>query len=251
MLKGISFFVPADQCVALVGANGVGKSTLVKLIARLYDPTEGEILWDGVDIRKFAVNAYRGRLSAVFQDFVQYPLPVWENIGLGDVNRIEQREVIRAAAQRANIAARIEQLPHEYDTQLSRWLNSGEQGTDLSGGEWQRVAIARSFMRQDGLRLLDEPTAALDAETEQNIVRLFEALKVGCTTLLISHRFSTVRLADSIVVMEAGKIVERGTHRELMTRAGTYHRMYTAQANLFESGLDGAVLARKIGVTAT
>jgi ATP-binding cassette subfamily B protein len=239
VLKGVSFFVPAGECVALVGANGAGKSTLVKLIARLYDPTEGEILWDGVDIRTFAVSAYRRQLSAVFQDFVQYPLSVWENIGLGDVNQIEQREVIRAAAFRAEIAARIEQLPFGYDTQLSRWLNHGEQGTDLSGGEWQRVAIARSFMRREGLRLLDEPTSALDSETERNIVRLFEALKEGCTTLLISHRFSTVRLADGIVVMEEGQIVERGTHRELMTQASVYHRMYTAQANLFEGSLDG------------
>lgn len=237
VLQGVSFFVPAGQCLALVGANGAGKSTLVKLIARLYDPTQGEILWDGVDIRSFQVSSYRRWLSAVFQDYVQYPLPAWENIGLGDVNQIQQPEVIRAAAQRAEIAARIEQLPRGYDTRLSRWLNAGEPGTDLSGGEWQRVAIARSFMRQEGLRLLDEPTSALDSETERSIVALFQQLKVGCTTLLISHRFSTVRMADGILVMEAGRIVEQGSHRDLMAQGGVYHRMYTAQAGLFEGSL--------------
>ncbi len=238
VLKGVSFFVPAGQCVALVGANGAGKSTLIKLITRLYDPLRGEILWDGVDICEYAVAEYRSRLSAVLQDFVQYQLPVWENIGMGDVRQIHERRAIRAAAQKAEIAGQIEQLPHGYDTRLSRWLNPGEQGTDLSGGEWQRVAIARSFMRQGDLRLLDEPTSALDSETEQRIVRLFEQLKAGHTTLLISHRFSTVRMADRIAVIEDGQIVERGTHRELMALAGVYHRMYTAQANLFESGLD-------------
>jgi ATP-binding cassette, subfamily B, bacterial len=232
-LQGISFTIPAHQCLALVGVNGAGKSTLVKLITRLYDPTQGQILWDGVDIREFEVAAYRHRLSTVFQDFVRYQLPVWENIGLGDVAHIQQREQIMTAARQADIAGRIDALPNGYETQLSRWLARGEQGTDLSGGEWQKIAIARAFMRQADLILLDEPTAALDSETESRLVQLLTQLKTGRTSLLISHRFSTVKLADRIVVMDAGRVSECGRHAELMAAEKLYYRMYTAQADLF------------------
>jgi ATP-binding cassette, subfamily B, bacterial len=233
VLQGISMTIPANQCLALVGVNGAGKSTLVKLITRLYDPTKGHILWDGVDIREFDVAAYRRRLSTVFQDFVRYQLPVWENIGLGDVAHINQREQIMAAARQADIATRIAALPHGYETQLSRWLARGEQGTDLSGGEWQKIAIARAFMREADLILLDEPTAALDSETESRLVALLTELKSGRTSLLISHRFSTVKLADVIVVMDDGRVSECGTHAELMRLNGLYARMYTAQADLY------------------
>jgi ATP-binding cassette, subfamily B, bacterial len=233
VLQGISFTIPAHQCLALVGVNGAGKSTLVKLITRLYDPTQGQILWDGVDIREFDVAGYRRRLSTVFQDFVRYQLPVWENIGLGDVPRIDRREQIMAAARQADIAGRIDALPNGYETQLSRWLARGEQGTDLSGGEWQKIAIARAFMREADLILLDEPTAALDSETESRLVQLLTQLKTGRTSLLISHRFSTVKLADRIVVMDGGQVSECGRHAQLMATEGLYYRMYTAQADLF------------------
>lgn len=233
VLKGVSFFMPAHQCLALVGANGTGKSTLIKLVTRLYDPTDGQILWDGVDIREFGVGQYRSLLSAVFQDFVQYQLPVWENIGLGDVPRVNQRRQIIAAARQADIAARIATLPDGYETQLSRWLAHGEKGTDLSGGEWQKIAIARAFMREAALILLDEPTAALDSEMESRLIQLLTQLKQGRTSLPISHRFSTVKLADMIAVMDGGQVSECGTHRQLMAAQGLYCRMYTAQADLF------------------
>lgn len=234
VLKGVSFLAPVNQCVALVGANGAGKSTLIKLITRLYDPTQGQIVWDGVDIREFAVADYRRCLSTVFQDFVQYQLPVWENIGLGDVAHIDQRPQIIAAARQADIADRIAMLPGGYETQLSRWLVHGETGTDLSGGEWQKIAIARAFMREAQFILLDEPTAALDAETESRLIQLLTHLKTGRTSLLISHRFSTVKLADQIVVMEDGQICEQGTHAQLMVGNGLYARMYTTQAGLYQ-----------------
>lgn len=176
---------------------------------------------------------YRSRLSAVFQDFVQYQLPVWENIGLGDVARIRQRAPIMAAAEEAGIAGRIATLPDGYETRLSRWLARGEKGADLSGGEWQKIAIARAFMRKAGLILLDEPTAALDSETESRLVALLTQLKTGRTSLLISHRFSTVKLADVIVVMDHGRVAECGTHAELMGLNGLYARMYSAQADLY------------------
>lgn len=233
VLRGVSFTLPVNQCVALVGVNGAGKSTLIKLITRLYDPTHGHIFWDGVDIQAFAVSDYRQQLSTVFQDFMRFQLPVWENIGMGNMRQINQRDTIQQAAQKAEIADHIDQLEHGYDTHLSRWLSMGEKGTDLSGGEWQRIAIARSFMRDSDLLLLDEPTAALDAETEQRVVKLFEQLKTGRTSLLISHRFSTVKLADRIVVLADGAIIERGTHAELITLDSTYARMYYAQADLF------------------
>ncbi len=234
VLKGVSFLAPVNECVALVGANGAGKSTLIKLITRLYDPTQGQIVWDGVDIREFAVADYRRCLSTVFQDFVQYQLPVWENIGLGDVAHIDRRPQIIAAAQQADIADRIAMLPGGYETQLSRWLVHGETGTDLSGGEWQKIAIARAFMREAQFILLDEPTAALDAETESRLIQLLTHLKTGRTSLLISHRFSTVKLADQIVVMEDGQICEQGTHAQLMVGNGLYARMYTTQAGLYQ-----------------
>ena len=243
VLQGVSFELPVHQCVALVGINGAGKTTLIKLITRLYDPTRGRILWDGVDIREFAVDHYRERLSTVFQNFTRYQLSVHENIGLGNVTQMSARADVENAAQRAGIAERVEELDNGYDTRLSRWLSAGEQGTDLSGGEWQRIAIARSFMRDSDLLLLDEPTSALDAETEWRIVRLFEQLKQERTTLLISHRFSTIKLADQVVVLEDGKIVESGTHRELVAVGNVYARMYNAQAELYENSVSETTLS--------
>lgn len=234
VLRGVSFEIPAERCVALVGVNGAGKSTLVKLLTRLYDPTRGRILWDGIDIHNFDVAAYRQRLAAVFQDFVRYQLPVWENIGLGNIGRIDERGHIEAAASRAEIAATIMQLPDGYETRLSRWLGAGERGTDLSGGQWQRLAIARAFMRSADLLLLDEPTAMLDAAAEAQLVRLFAQMKREHTSLLISHRFSTVKLADHIVVLDGGVVVEHGAHDDLMGLGQQYAHLYAAQADLFQ-----------------
>lgn len=234
VLRGVSFTLPANQCVALVGVNGAGKSTLVKLITRLYDPTRGQILWDGMDIRAFEVADYRRRLSAVFQTFVRYQMPVWENIGLGDVTQVDNQAAIAAAAVKAEIDDHIAQLPDGYQTRLSRWLGVGEQGTDLSGGQWQRIAIARAFMRDTDLLLLDEPTAALDANAEAQVVRLFAQMKQSKTSLLISHRFSTVKLADQIVVLANGRIAETGCHEHLLGQNGVYAGLYDAQAGLFQ-----------------
>lgn len=231
---GVTFTLPVNQCVALVGVNGAGKSTLVKLLTRLYDPTRGQILWDGVDIRAFAVADYRQRLAAVFQEFVRYQMPVWENIGLGDVQHMDDRAAIAAAAAKAEIDDHISQLPDGYETRLSRWLSVGEQVTDLSGGQWQRIAIARAFMRQADVLLLDEPTAALDANAEAQVVRLFAQMKQSKTGLLISHRFSTVKLADQIVVLDEGCVMEAGCHDELLARSGVYAGLYTAQTELFQ-----------------
>lgn len=234
VLRGVTFTLPVNQCVALVGVNGAGKSTLVKLLTRLYDPTRGKILWDGVDIRAFAVADYRQRLSAVFQEFVHYQMPVWENIGLGDVQHMDDRAAVATAAAKAEIDDHISQLPDGYETRLSRWLSVGEQGTDLSGGQWQRIAIARAFMRQADVLLLDEPTAALDANAEAQVVRLFAQMKQSKTGLLISHRFSTVKLADQIVVLDEGCVIEAGCHDELLARSGVYAGLYTAQTELFQ-----------------
>jgi len=234
VLRGVTFTLPANQCVALVGVNGAGKSTLVKLLTRLYDPTRGQILWDGVDISAFAVADYRQRLSAVFQSFMRYQMPVWENIGLGDVGRVDDQAAIASAAAKAEIDDHISKLPDGYQTRLSRWLSVGEQGTDLSGGQWQRIAIARAFMRDADLLLLDEPTAALDANAEAQVVRLFAQMKQSTTSLLISHRFSTVKLADHIVVLANGRITEAGGHDWLLAKNGVYAGLYDAQAGLFQ-----------------
>lgn len=234
VLRGVTFTLPVNQCVALVGVNGAGKSTLVKLLTRLYDPTRGQILWDGVDIGAFDVAAYRQRLSAVFQTFMRYQMPVWENIGLGDVARVNDQAAITSAAVKAEIDDHITQLPDGYQTRLSRWLSVGEQGTDLSGGQWQRIAIARAFMRDADLLLLDEPTAALDANAEAQVVRLFAQMKQSKTSLLISHRFSTVKLADQIVVFDNGRVVAVGCHEMLLAQNGVYADLYDAQAGLFQ-----------------
>ena len=237
ILKGVNLTLPIGSCLALVGLNGAGKSTLVKLLTRMYDPTKGEILWDGVDINRFDPADYRAKLGTVFQDFVNYDLSARENIGLGNIELIEDLPAIRNAAYQAGAAPFIESLPEQYDTILSRWLLDGgdEAGTDLSGGQWQRIAIARTFMRQADLLMLDEPTAALDAEAEYDMYARFTSLIEGKTAILISHRFSTVRMADRIAVLAGGEIVEEGAHADLMKRPnGIYRELYRKQAERYE-----------------
>lgn len=232
-LRHVDLFLPAHQCLALVGLNGAGKTTLVKLLTRLYDPTEGRILWDGTDIREFDPTELRQHLGAIFQDFAHYDLSVRENIGLGNVLQMENRQGIEEAARKAGIHERIERLPLGYESILSRMLAEPEESVDFSGGEWQKLALARMFLRPADLLILDEPTASLDAQAEYELYQQFRQLIGGRTSLLITHRFSTVRMADGIAVLENGQIAEYGTHAELIARQGMYARLYTMQAESY------------------
>lgn len=234
VLKDINLVIRKDESLALVGLNGAGKTTLVKLLARFYDPTDGQILWDGVDIRHFTPDSLRERLGAVFQDFVKYDLTARENIGLGDIRYIDDTERIQATAQQVGVDDFITTLPQGYETILSRWLvDKDDDGTDLSGGQWQKVAISRTYLRNVDVLMLDEPTSALDAEAEYDIYERFADISKNRATVLISHRFSTVRMADKIAVIEDGTIQEYGTHYELLDKGGTYARLYGLQAQQY------------------
>jgi ATP-binding cassette subfamily B protein len=208
---------------------------LVKLLTRLYDPAEGEIVWDGIDIRRFDPVELRLHMSVVFQDFTHYELSVQENIGLGDLQHVQRREYVREAAILAGVDEVIQKLPRDYNTVLSRWLSEDGVGIDLSGGEWQKIAIARAFMRhrQADLLILHEPTASIDAQAEHEIYSRFVELIKGRTTLLISHRFSTVRMADIIAVLDNGQVTEYGTHDELILLRGSYSKLDNMQAKQY------------------
>ncbi len=227
VLEDISLTIGRGEVVALVGANGAGKSTLVKLLCRLYDPQQGTISLDGTDLRQFALKDLRSQISVVFQDYAKYFLTVKENIRLGDICVAEDSPKIREAAIKATADAFIQNLPRGYDTPLGHWFQAGEE---LSLGEWQKLVLARAFLRQSQLVILDEPTSSLDIHTEYHLYTKFRELIAGHSALLISHRFSTVRMADRIYVVNVGKIAEKGTHRELMELQGIYADMYTKQA---------------------
>jgi ATP-binding cassette subfamily B protein len=237
ILQGLTTRIVAGEALALVGLNGAGKSTLIKLLCRFYDPDRGAILWDGIDIRDVAVPELRRRLGVLFQDFMEYDLTAAENIGVGDIDALGDEERVAAAARAAGVAAKIESLPRRYATMLSRvFFREGaqddpEMGVSLSGGQWQRVALARTFMREGrDLLILDEPSSGLDAEAEYEIHRRLGEHRDGRTSLLVSHRLSSVRDADRIVVLAQGRIAEEGTHRVLMDLDGQYARLFRLQA---------------------
>ena len=236
MLRDIDLFVPAGSTVAIVGENGSGKTTLVKLLARLYEPTEGRILLDGVDVRSFPIEEWRRRLSAGFQDFVRFELLVRESVGAGDVHAEMSDQRLVAALDHAVAGDVLAGLPHHLDTQLGRQFD----GVELSIGQWQKLALGRAMLRDAPLLLiLDEPTASLDAPTEHALFERFAgaagdvARATGGITLLISHRFSTVRMADVIVVVAQGRIAETGSHDELLAADGLYAELYRLQARAY------------------
>jgi ATP-binding cassette subfamily B protein len=227
-LRHVSLAIPPGESVALVGENGAGKTTLVKLLTRLYEPTEGRILLDGRDLRTIAPDALRRRFGVLFQDYNQYQLNVRENVGLGSVEHLADVPRIERAVERGGARAVVDALSGGLDAPLGRWFRDGNE---LSGGQWQKIALARAFMREEAdILVLDEPTAALDAEAEHAVFERFRALAHGRTTIVISHRFPTVRMASKIVVLDRGGIVEQGTHDDLVARGGKYARMFALQA---------------------
>ncbi len=232
-LAGLDLAIPAGRSLAIVGTNGAGKTTLVKLLCRLYDPTEGRITVDGVDLRDVDARAWQRRVAAIFQNFARYHLPARDNVGLGAPELLGDPEPLRAAARRAGALDLVESLPRGWDTVLSRQYTDG---TDLSGGEWQRVALARALFAVEGgarVLILDEPTASLDVRAEAALYDRFLDITAGLTTILISHRFSTVRRADRIVVLDGGGVAEQGTHDELVALEGRYAEMFALQAARF------------------
>jgi ATP-binding cassette subfamily B protein len=233
VLRGVRAELPFGQATGLVGVNGAGKSTLIKLLCRLYDPQRGAIRWDGTDLRELDPDELRARLAVTFQDFLTYDLTVAENIGLGDLGAFADRPRITAAATLADLDPAVRRLPHGYDTIVSRTFAAadGEAGTLLSGGQNQRLALARTLMRgQADLLVLDEPSSGLDADAEHRIHQVMQRHRAGRTSLLVSHRLSAVREADQILVLDAGRITERGTHDQLMSLAGSYARLFARQA---------------------
>jgi ABC-type multidrug transport system fused ATPase/permease subunit len=233
VFRHLTLEIPAGRSLAIVGANGAGKTTLIKLLARLYDPTEGRILIDGTDLREIDARSWQRRVAAIFQDFQKYELPVFDNVAFGAVERQEDREQVVTAARRAGALDLIEGFPKGWDTILSRQYTGG---VDVSGGQWQRIALARAlFAAAAGapILIMDEPTAHLDVRAEAAFYDAFLDLTRDLTTVVISHRFSTVRRADRIVVLDKGGVLEQGTHDELMHLRGRYAEMFNLQAQRF------------------
>lgn len=231
-LSNISLQIKPGESLALVGENGSGKTTLIKLLTRLYDPTEGRILLDGLDLQEWDVEALRQRIGVIFQDFGRYQFTVGENIGAGDVRYIDDKERWKKAAATGLAAPFIEDLPDSYDTQLGRWFKGGRE---LSGGQWQKIALSRAFMRSDAdILVLDEPTAAMDASSEAEVFKHFRNASGNKMTILISHRFSTVRAAEKIIVIHQGRILERGNHESLLAEGGQYAHLFKLQARGYQ-----------------
>lgn len=226
-LRGLSFELHAGEVLALVGENGAGKTTLVKLLARLYDPDEGRILLDGRDLRDYDLDDLRANIGVIFQDFVRYHLTAAENIGVGQIDAMDDRTRIERAARKGMADDVVAGLPRGYDQVIGRRF---KDGVDLSGGQWQKIAIARAYMRDAQVMILDEPTAALDARSEYEVFERFKELSDNKTAVLISHRFSSVRMADRILVLADGKVEASGTHAELMAQGGRYAELFELQA---------------------
>jgi len=226
-LEQVTLRLAPGEKLGLVGENGAGKSTLVKLLLRLYDPSRGRVLYGGVDIRDMDPVDLRSRIGAVFQDFVRYQFTAAENIGLGSPPHMEDRARVEEAARRAGALPLVQALPSGFDTVLGGWF---EAGHEISAGQWQKLAVARAFMRDAEVLVLDEPTASIDAEAEHELFQRFRDLAADRTAIVISHRFSTVRIADRIAVLHAGRLEELGTHRELLDRRGRYARLFSLQA---------------------
>jgi len=227
VLSDFSFTLRPGESVALIGENGQGKTTVVKLITRLYDPTEGQILLDGVDLREYDLADLHAEIGVIFQDFMRYEMTARENIAVGRIEVPHTAQEIEHAAEKSLASGVIARLHNGYDQMLGRRF---ETGVDLSGGEWQKLALARAYLRDAQLLILDEPTAALDARSEFEVFERFAELTEGKMALLISHRFSTVRMADRIVVLEGGRLVEEGSHAQLIATGGRYAEMFEMQA---------------------
>jgi ATP-binding cassette subfamily B protein len=227
-LSDIDLHIQPGESLALVGENGSGKTTLIKLLTRLYRPDQGRILLDGLDLNDWQESALRQRIGVIFQDFSRYQFLVGENIGVGDVRHFTDEERWREAAGKGMADSLIEGMPAGYDTQLGKWFKDGQE---LSGGQWQKIALSRAFMRTDAdILVLDEPTASMDAAAEAKIFEHFRKLTKNRIAILISHRFSTVRMASQIVVIENGRIIERGSHQDLIQLDGHYAHLFSLQA---------------------
>jgi ATP-binding cassette subfamily B protein len=227
VLSGVNFKLSPDERIALVGENGQGKTTIVKLLTRLYDPTAGQILLDGVDLREYDQEDLWREIGVIFQDFMRYDMTASENIGMGRIEEIDNIFRIRSAAHRSLADDVIRKLPDGYAQRLGTRF---EGGTDLSGGEWQKLALARAYLREAQVLVLDEPTASLDAKSEHEVFERFAELTRGKMAMLISHRFSTVRMADRIFVLQGGRIAEEGPHDQLIQNGGRYAEMFELQA---------------------
>ncbi|MBN3938930.1 ABC transporter ATP-binding protein [Nostoc sp. NMS9] len=227
-LRNISLHLKPREKLAIVGENGSGKTTLIKLLTRLYTPDSGRIFLDGLDLQEWDVDVLRRRIGVIFQNFVRYQFTVGENIGVGDVEHLENKIRWKTAAEKGMAQSFIDQLPQSFQTQLGRWFKGGQE---LSGGQWQKIALSRAFMRsQADILVLDEPTSAIDAQAEFEIFNHFRAITQNQMVLLISHRFSTVRMADKILVIENGEVIEQGTHEELLQVGGRYAKLFLLQA---------------------
>ncbi|MGH9497967.1 MAG: ABC transporter ATP-binding protein [Terriglobales bacterium] len=230
VLDRMNFRLCPGERVALIGENGQGKTTIVKLLTRLYDPSNGQILLDGIDLRDYDLDDLHREMSVIFQDFMRYEMTARENIAVGRVETIDNLELLQTAARKSMADSTVGRLPRGYEQMLGRRF---DQGVDLSGGEWQKVALARAYLRDAQLLILDEPTAALDARSEFEVFRRFSDLTAGKTALFISHRFSTVRMADRIVVLDGGRIIEDGSHDQLTRLGGRYAEMFEMQASSY------------------
>ena len=231
-LKNINLHITPGESLAIVGENGSGKTTLIKLLTRLYAPTEGRILVDGLDLQEWDTNAIREKIGVIFQDFARYQLIVGENIGIGDVDNIDDGNQIEEAARKGMADEFVRDLPLDYQTQLGTWFKDGKE---LSGGQWQKIALSRAFMRSKAdILILDEPTAAIDARAEAEIFEHFNDLTDNRISIIISHRFSTVRRADHIIVLEKAEVLEQGSHQQLLEMDGQYATLFNLQAKGYQ-----------------